>query len=97
MALMITLDDAVKVLRACSKLEDEEDEEWIRSNLEQKCYCIVKPAAGWFCPLREMAEAVTNPGNIAMHIVEGDLKKWLATYRDNMIALMTEAAAESEK
>lgn len=97
MALMITLDDAVKVLEYCCQFEDEGTEELIRSELEQKCYSILKPNEGWFAALREMAEAVTEPGNIAFHIAEGDLKKWLEMYRDNMIAMMTQAAMESGK
>lgn len=95
MALMLTLDDAVKCLKDVRfrKIEDDDDYEWIRSVLEQKCYMISKAKSNtWFDETRQDIEYVTSPENIGMHIVEGDLKKWLEMCRDNIIAELTLAA-----
>ena len=92
MALMITLDDVMNVLRATSytKIEDDEDREWLRNTLEQKCYMIAKAKKDdWFDIVRKDIEEVTSAEQIGKHIVEGDLKQWLERYRDNIIAELT--------
>ena len=87
MALMITLDDVMDVLKATSYIEDDEDREWLRGVLEQKCYMIIKAKKdSWFDIVRKDIEDVTSAEQIGKHIVEGDLKKWLESYRDNIIA-----------
>ena len=92
MALMITLDDVMDVLKVTSytKIEDDKDREWLRDILEQKCYMIMKAKKDdWFDIVRKDIEDVTSAEQIGKHIVEGDLKKWLETYRDNIIAELT--------
>ena len=92
MALMITLDDVMDVLNATSytKIEDDEDREWLRDTLEQKCYSIMKAKKDdWFDIVRKDIEEVTSAEQISKHIVEGDLKQWLEIYRDNIIAELT--------
>ena len=92
MALMITLDDVMNVLKATSytKIEDDEDREWLRGTLEQKCYMIAKAKKDdWFDIVRKDIEDVTSAEQIGKHIVEGDLKQWLERYRDNIIAELT--------
>ena len=95
MALMLTLDDAVQCLKDFNfrKIEDDDDYEWIRGVLEEKCYRISKAGSNtWFDETRQDIEYVTSPENIGKHIVEGDLKKWLEMCRDNIIAELTLAA-----
>ena len=92
MALMITLDDVMDVLTGINfkKIEDDEDREWLRGVLEQKCYMIMKQKKdGWFDVVRKDIEDVTTADQIGKHIVEGDLKQWLERYRDNIIAQLT--------
>lgn len=92
MALMITLDDVMDVLKATSyiKIKDDEDREWLRNVLEQKCYMVMKAKKDeWFDIVRKGIEEVTSPEQIGRHIVEGDLKQWLERYRDNIIAELT--------
>ena len=93
MSLMITLEDVMKVLNNVSIIEDEDAEEWLRGELEQKCYLTMKPeSVSWFHVLRNDIEDVTNPEKIAEAIGSGKLHKWLEIYRDNMIAELTLAA-----
>ena len=92
MALMLTLDDVMNVLKATSytKIEDDEDREWLRNTLEQKCYMMAKAKKDdWFDIVRKDVEDVTSAEQIGKHIVEGDLKQWLERYRDNIIAELT--------
>lgn len=92
MALMITLDDVMDVLKATSytKIEDDEDREWLRDVLEQKCYMMMKAKKdSWFDIVRKGIEDVTSAEQIGKHIVEGDLKQWLERYRDNIIGELT--------
>lgn len=99
MALMMTLDDAVKVLKNIGSFGedlDDEDYEFIRSELEQKCYMVTKSdkQKSWLDEIRQDIENVTSPDEIARHIAEGDLKKWLEMYRDNIIAEITSELGE---
>ena len=99
MALMVSLDDVMKCLINADilKIEDEGDYEWLRSVIEQKCYSISKAkSVSWFEEIRHDIEYVTSPENIGEQIVNGDLKKWLAVCRDNLIAELT-LAADGEK
>lgn len=98
MALMITLDDVMKTLKDIKhftgvdlkKIDDDDDWEWLRDNLEQKCYMIMKAKKdSWFDIVRKDIEDVTSAEQIGKHIVEGDLKQWLERYRDNIIAELT--------
>ena len=89
---MLTLDDVMNVLKATSytKIEDDEDREWLRCTLEQKCYMIAKAKKDdWFDIVRKDIEDITSAEQIGKHIVEGDLKQWLEQYRDNIIAELT--------
>ena len=95
MALMLTLDDAVNCMKLISpfSIEDDDDYEFVRGVLEQKCYMIAKKEENtWFDEVRQDIEYVTSPEEIGKHIVEGDLKKWLEMCRDNIIAELTIAA-----
>lgn len=95
MALMINLEDAVKVLRIEGVIEDDDQEEWFRDVLEQKCYMIMKPkSATWFDEIRTDIEHVTSIEAIGKHIVEGDLKKWLEYCRDSIIGELVLATKE---
>ena len=92
MALMITLDDVIDVLKATSytKIKDDADREWLRDVLEQKCYMVMKARKdSWFDIVRKDIEEVTSSEQIGKHIIEGDLKQWLEQYRDNIIAELT--------
>lgn len=100
MALMITLDDAMKVLIYGSYLDDgyKDDDgfECVRNELEQKCYSILKPKnSTWFDEIRRDIEYITRPEEIGKHIVEGDLKNWLEICRDNIIGELTEMAKKN--
>ena len=100
MSLMITLDDAMFVLTRGGYLDEGYiDEnggaEVVRSELEQKCYSMMKHGSEkWFDIIKEHVEGITDPGEIARHISEGDFQRWLEMCRDNIIAELTLAARE---
>ena len=100
MSLMITLDDAMDVLVRGGYLDEgwrDEDGgyEYVRSVLEQKCYMMRKrDTDGWFNVVRKNIETVTSLEEIGKHIAEGDLRKWLEMYRDNIIAGLTLAVRQ---
>ena len=95
MSLMITLDDAMDVLVRGGYLDEEwrDDDggfEYIRSELEQKCYLMRKrDTDSWFEIVRKDIEIITSLEEIGKHIAESDLRKWLEMYRDNIIAGLT--------
>lgn len=100
MSLMITLDDAMEVLVRGGYLdeewqEDEDGYEYIRSELEQKCYSMRKrDTDSWFEIVRKNIETITSLEEIGKHIAESDLREWLEMYRDNIIARLTLAARQ---
>ncbi len=100
MSLMITLDDAMFVLTRGGYLDEGYiDEnggaEVVRAELEQKCYSMMKRGSEkWFDIIKEHVEGITDPGEIARHISEGDFQRWLEMCRDNIIAELTLAARE---
>ena len=97
---MITLDDAMEVLVRMGCLDEgytNEDgtSKLVRSELEQKCYSIMKPKSKtWFDEVKTDIEYVMSTEAIGKHIVEGDLKRWLEVCRDNIIAELTLAVNE---
>lgn len=100
MSLMITLDDAMEVLIQGGYLDEEYQEEdggyeYIRSELEQKCYSMRKrDTDSWFEIVRKDIETITSLEEIGKHIAENDLRKWLEMYRDNIIAGLTIAVRQ---
>lgn len=100
MSLMINLDDAMDVLVRGGYLDEEwrEDDggyEYIRSELEQKCYMMRKrDTDSWFEIVRKDIENVTSNEEIGKHIAENDLRDWLEMYRDNIIAGLTLAVRQ---
>ena len=100
MSLMITLDDVMDVLirgeyldEACQ--DDDGGYEYIRSELEQKCYSMRKRETdSWFEIIRKDIETVTSLEEIGKHIAESDLREWLEMYRDNIIAGLTLAVRQ---
>ena len=100
MSLMITLDDAMDVLVRGGYLDEgwrDEDGgyEYIRSELEQKCYMMRKrDTDSWFEIVRKDIETVTSLEEIGNQIAVGDLRKWLEMYRDNIIAGLTLAVRQ---
>lgn len=100
MSLMVSLDDVMKVLRRLltMPIKIEDDEEWLRSEIEQKCYMINKRKdEEWADIAIESVEEVTSLKEIGVHLLQGDLAKWLETYRDNIIAQIVLAKADSQK
>lgn len=103
MSLMITLDDAMFVLTKGGfldegYLDENGGAEYIRSELEQKCYSMMKKGSKkWFDIIREQIEGVTSPEEISRHIASGDFQKWLELCRDNIIAELTLAAKEGQQ
>ena len=100
MSLMINLDDAMEVLIRCGYInegyiDDDGNAELVRSELEQKCYSIMKPkSATWFEEIRTDIEHVISTEAIGKHIVEGDLKNWLEYCRDSIISELVLAIKE---
>jgi len=99
MALMITLDDAMEVLIRGGYLgeswNDDDSYEYVRSDLEQKCYSMRKrDTDSWFEIVRKDIETITSLEEIGKHIAESDLRKWLEMYRDNIIAGLTLAVRQ---
>lgn len=87
MALMISLDDAVKVLRIEGVIEDDDQAKWFRSVLEQKCYIIMKrKSAKWTDLVIDEIDEVMNAESIASHIADGTLHKWLECHKDIAMA-----------
>jgi len=100
MSLMITLDAVMDVLIRGGYLDKEwqEDDggyEYIRSELEQKCYLMRKrDTDSWFEIVSKDIETITSLEEIGKHIVENDLRKWLVMYRNNIIAELTLAVRQ---
>lgn len=103
MSLMITLDDVMDVLIRGGYLDEkwQEDDggyEYIRSSLEQKCYSMTKrDTDSWLEIVRKDIETITSLEEIGKHIAEGDLRKWLEMYRDNIIAGLTLAVRQERR
>ena len=96
MALMINIEDAIHVLKVEGVIEDDDQEEWFRNVLEQKCYMIMKPkSATWFEEIRTDIEHITSAESIGKHIVEGDLKDWLKYCRDSILGELALATKET--
>ena len=83
MALMISLEDVVKVLKIEGVIEDEDQAEWFRFILEQKCYIVMKrKSAKWTDLLIGEIDEVMNAESIAKHIADGTLHNWLESHKD---------------
>ena len=97
--LMLTLDDACKVLGRLNCLKDSWKSDpdnppdnydpefpwtYIRNELEQKCYSM--PGDITEKDMIEAIDEVTDIQNIAYHFGLQDLGKWLELKRDNMTA-----------
>ncbi len=100
MGLMINLNDAMEVLLRMDCIDDgyidkDGNAEIVRSELEQKCYSILKQRSRtWFDEIKADIEYLTDAAEIGKHIVCGDLLQWLTVCRDNIIAELTLAAKE---
>jgi hypothetical protein len=100
---MITLDDAMDVLVRGGYLDEEwqDDDggyEYIRSELEQKCYLMRKrDTDSWFEIVRKDIEIITSSEEIGKHIAESDLREWLEMNRDNIIAGLTLAVRQEAR
>ena len=89
MALMLTLDDAMKVLIRGGYIDegyidDDGNAEYVKSELEQKCYYFTEDTGRCLMDMAECIGLVTDPNMICEHIIEGDLTKWLERIRDAM-------------
>jgi hypothetical protein len=100
---MITLDDAMDVLVRGGYLDEEwqDDDggyEYIRSELEQKCYLMRKrDTDSWFEIVRKDIEIITSSEEIGKHIAGSDLREWLEMNRDNIIAGLTLAVRQEAR
>lgn len=68
--LMLTLDDAVKVAKRYSDM----DEEILRDEFEQKCWITLTGSD----PRKRLVDLImdVNPAEIASHIESDNLRKW---------------------
>ena len=87
MSLMINLDDAMEVLIRGGYLgeswNDDDSYEYVRSDLEQKCYMIQKHKdAKWTDHIVGEIDEVMNVHSIAKHIENGTLHNWLESHKD---------------
>ena len=98
MGLMICIDDAVNVLRYEGAIENNDEAEWVRNMLEQKCYLIMRrKSQSWIDVItRELNEEIT-PEEVAKHIVSGDLKEWLNDCKNVFMAQFELIAKEQEQ
>ena len=92
MALMISLDDAMEVLIRGGYIDegyidDDGNAELVRSELEQKCYIVMKrKSVKWTDLVIDEINEVMNAESIASHIAEGTLHKWLECHKDIAMA-----------
>lgn len=87
MSLMINLEDAIKVLRAEEVIKDDDEAEWFRNVLEQKCYITMKrKSESWIDLLIDEINEVMNVRAIADHIADGTLKNWIDCHKDVAMA-----------
>ena len=88
MALMISLDDAMEVLIRGGYIDegyidDDGNAEFVRSELEQKCYMIQKHKdAKWTDLIAGEIDEVMNAELIAKHIADGTLHNWIECHKD---------------
>lgn len=95
MSLMINLEDAIKVLRIEDVIKDDDEAEWFRNVLEQKCYIIMKrKSASWIDLLMSEIDEVMNAQAIAEHIADGTLHNWLESHKDVAMAKLEMLASE---
>lgn len=95
MPLMISLDDVIDVLDSEGVIEYEDQIEWFRSILEQKCYIIQKHKdAQWTDHIIGIIDEVMNVHSIAKHIENGTLKKWLESNKEIAMAELESLAKE---
>ena len=74
--MMLTLEDAVKVAKRLFDF-DPEDEKWVRSEFEQKCYLGSRDPKG---RLIEMFYEI-NPKSICLEIEKDSLTEWCERIR----------------
>ena len=93
--LMLTLDDAVKVLVRCGYV-DPEMEECVRNELEQKCWIPEKRYR--HDPIRTIYECTcdVNPREIASHIEIDNLRNWCSAYSTTVIMALKEIETGDE-
>ena len=92
---MINLEDAIKVLRIEDVIKDDDEAEWFRSVLEQKCYIVMKrKSAKWTDIVIGEIDEVMNAESIASHIADGTLHKWLECHKDIAMAQLEMLASE---
>ena len=95
MSLMINLEDAINVLRIEDVIKDDDEAEWFRNILEQKCYIIMKrKSASWIDLLIGEIDEVMNAQEIAKHIADGTLHRWLSEHKDVAMAKFEMLASE---
>ena len=87
MGLMINIEDAIKILRIEDVIKDDDEAEWFREILEQKCYIIMKrKSASWIDLLIGEIDEVMNVNSIAKHIANGTLHDWIECHKDIAMA-----------
>lgn len=97
MSLMINLEDAIKVLHIEDVIKDDDEAEWFRNVLEQKCYIIMKrKSASWIDLLMDEIDEVMNAQEIAKHIADGTLHGWLSAHKDVAMAKLEMLASQEE-
>lgn len=95
MSLMINLEDAIRVLRIEDVIKDDDEAEWFRNVLEQKCYIIMKrKSASWIDLLIGEIDEVMNAQAIAEHIADGTLQNWLECHKDIAMAKLEMLASQ---
>ena len=91
--MILTLDDAVKVAKRLV-VDDVNDDEIIRQELEQKC---------WIPPKTNKAERRlhnlildVNPTEICEHIAKEDLRNWCAVVQVEMITALMKLSLQGD-
>ena len=96
MSLMINVDDAVNVL-LYEGIVEEDDKEWMRNELEQKSYIIMKrKSVRWLDLVIGEIDEVMNVEAIASHIADGTLKNWIETHKEVVMAKLEMMATEQK-
>lgn len=92
--LMLTLDDAAKVAKQLV-IDEMDDEETIRQELEQKCWVPPKTDKA----AKSLSDLIfdINPAEICAQIELDNLKKWCSTIQTAMKMAMIQLPCWSER
>ncbi len=95
MNLMINLEDAIEALRIEDIIKNDDEAEWFRNVLEQKCYIAMKrEEESWIDLLIYEIDEVMDPRAIAKHIANGTLHRWLLNHKHIMMTKLEILASE---